>query len=244
MRTVISPKLLKLANNVAKIPFMKTLLRPLYYRYKQSVNNRRNSIFLKNGVDILKEFDSIMISNGINYTMTGGSMLGAVRERGFIKHDLDIDVAIWGKENPLRVCRILEENGFHLEHCFTLDNGSLAREDTYIKKDVSIDIFWVYDDGVQYHCDFQPVPGAVSWDDSMKQYGHVQCRRVEIPFSENMLRLPFENIEVNVAENFDEWLSTRYGRDYMIPNPRWTNAEHPLIKKWIGAKPNFTRFEI
>ena len=51
-----------------------------------------------------------MLSHGVNYMMVAGSMLGAVREQGFIKHDFDIDVAIFAKEGPDRVQQILEQN--------------------------------------------------------------------------------------------------------------------------------------
>ena len=45
MRTVLSPKLIRIANNVAKIPFMKSLLKPFYYPYKQRITDNRNKVF-------------------------------------------------------------------------------------------------------------------------------------------------------------------------------------------------------
>lgn len=239
MRTVLSPKLIRIANNVAKIPFMKSLLKPFYYPYKQRITDNRNKIFLKYGESVLKDFDALMLSHGVNYMMVAGSMLGAVREHGFIKHDFDIDVAIFAKEGPDRVQQILEQNGFALRHSFQLEGGKLAREDTYEKHNVALDIFYVYEDTVQYLCEFKFVEGCTSWIDSMERAGHVLCNRVEVPLSERVIRVPFESIEVNVPENYHEWLSTRYGTDYMTPNPGWHNGSHPCIHEWEGMKPIF-----
>lgn len=45
-------------------------------------------------LDLMIQFDSLCVSNGIQYTLHGGSLLGAVREHGFIPWDDDIDIAM------------------------------------------------------------------------------------------------------------------------------------------------------
>ena len=78
------------------------------------------------------------------YTLIFGSMLGAVREKGFIKHDVDIDVAMWAEDYSPRVQKSLEEAGFKLDHRYLIDEGVLAREETYVKNDVSIDVYCIF----------------------------------------------------------------------------------------------------
>lgn len=47
---------------------------------------------------LLKKFHKLCIDNDIKYTLHGGSMLGAIREKGFISWDDDADIALMREE--------------------------------------------------------------------------------------------------------------------------------------------------
>lgn len=221
MRISLSPRLVKIAHLASKIPGIKPLLKPVYYRYKRKIDNNRNSQFLAYGLITLKEFDQVMKSNNISYALFAGTLLGAIREQGFLKHDLDIDTVMFNDSRPHNLVDILAQKGFKLHHSFEIDDGKKGREETYVKNNVTIDIYYVYNDNLfpTYQCDFHCYGKAVSWKDSMKKYGRVETRRIEFPISRETKDVPFESIKLPVLQNAEEWLCCRYGSDYMIPNP-------------------------
>ena len=50
--------------------------------------------------DILCKIDEICRMENIPYMLAGGTMLGAVRDQGFIPWDDDIDIFVWRKDYP------------------------------------------------------------------------------------------------------------------------------------------------
>lgn len=247
MKNVLSPSLVRFAHRVAGIPFAKKLLKPFYYAYKRSLVNKRNKAFLDNALNTLEAFDACMQNNGYPYTLIFGSMLGAVREHGFIRHDVDIDVAMWKEDYDDGVQKALEEVGFKLDHRFLIDDGESAREETYVKDDVSIDVYCIFPpiDEYPYICSkWRPVSDSVSWENSMKQYGYVTGKRLEMPIKKSITRVPFESITLPVVNNADEVLRFYYGNDYLSPNPKWVERDdYPYRKPWLEKKAIYLKWE-
>lgn len=235
MKHQLSDGILEIANKVAKIKGVKSLLKPIYYPYKRYLEARRNSSFLKNGKNVLQQFDKAMNEGGYFYTLAFGTMLGAVREHGFIKHDLDIDVYMWSEDWSTKLQTHLKKYGFELLHCFLVDEGALGREETYIKDNVTIDIFYLYPpiDKYPYCCDFLMYPGTATFRQSISEHGGLIPRRIELPISKNRTNIQFEGMSLFIPKNYDEILSFRYGPDYMIPNPNWSfKSDNNHVTVW------------
>lgn len=60
-------------------------------------------------IEILSYFDNICRANNINYSLIGGSLIGAIRHKGIIPWDDDVDV-ILDKDSYEKVIKILLEN--------------------------------------------------------------------------------------------------------------------------------------
>lgn len=237
-----------------KIKFVKPILRPLAKLYYSSLDKREKrriealkKAFLENGLKVLESFDQVMTANGYKYSLAFGTMLGAVREHGFISHDADIDVFMWIEDFDNRLIEILTQSGFILKHTFIVDDGKCAREDTIEKDGVQIDIFYIYPalEGRKYTycCDFIPIDNCRSREQSLDKYGGLLPRRLEMPTSKELVRVPFERLSLPILKNAHEFLSFRYGKDYMTPKPNWTNGENPYIVRWVEKKAIFIEYK-
>lgn len=65
--------------------------------------------------EILCVFDDICRQNQIDYALDGGTLLGAVRHRGFIPWDDDIDVVIWRKDYSRLIHALKAQLPLHLK---------------------------------------------------------------------------------------------------------------------------------
>lgn len=222
----------------------------LYKVYRKYVNRRHQKKFEKDcahlrsyGMDILQKFDTCMRELNIPYTLAFGTLLGAVREHGFIKHDDDIDYTMWIDDYRPEMIEELEKYGFKLVHSFSVDGDRFGKEDTFLINDILVDIFYVYPsvDKNPYCCWFVDQPGCRSRKQSIKKYGGLFTRRIELPFNKSSYRVLFGNLSLPIPTNYSEILSLRYGEDFMTPKPGCKSPTDAVIDwpKKLGIYKSF-----
>ncbi len=186
----------------------------IYYKPQQ---RRYNAYFAAHKLEVLSEFAQCMDLHNRPYVLFAGTMLGAIREHGFIKHDHDIDTGMWIDDFNQNVVDELAEAGFRVLHSFSIDNDRLGKELTFehLRTGIHIDIFFFYPPYKEspYFCDFVHEEG-------MKVHERLP-RRIELPFVKERRKVPFETTEFYVPGNVEELCALRYGPDYMVPNPKW-----------------------
>ena len=234
------------AHKIAKVPFAKNLLKPFYYPYKNRIERKRNATFRKNALEVLSAFDEAMTGAGYRYVLMFGSMLGAIREKGFLAHDLDIDTGFWAEDYDEDLIPTLERAGFRLVHTYTIDDGRSAREQTVERDGVTIDLYYIYPalDEYPYVCSkWRPVGSCANVQESMRVHGYITGKRLELPMDHSIVRVPFENLFLPVPGNAHEVMRFYYGDDYMNPDPKWQEASsYPYRKPWPEKKAVYQEF--
>jgi len=61
-------------------------------------------------LSMLKDFHQFCVGNEINYSIIGGTLLGAIRDKGFIPWDADVDV-VMNRENYDKLMKVVEAMG-------------------------------------------------------------------------------------------------------------------------------------
>ena len=73
-------------------------------------------------LDIMKDIHEFCVKHGLHYTLAYGSMIGAVRHKGFIPWDDDIDILMPRKDWELFSKLFVSKKGYHLLSAYSQDN--------------------------------------------------------------------------------------------------------------------------
>ena len=226
------------------IPGIRKILGPIYTRLVyEPIRNKEIHLFQKNALRILREFDNICKDCNIGYCLFWGSLIGAVREHGFIKHDFDIDVAVWKDSYSDRFKEELINAGFTHKHRFLIDDGESGMEDTFEKDGVAIDLFYFYKgrDNKSYCTSFDYMEDCITWEECIKKYGNVKIYKFFFALPSSFEYVPFENISLPIPDNYDDILRSYYGNNYMTPDPNWRGGE-PEKNRWLGKIVKFEKY--
>ncbi len=77
-------------------------------------------------LDILQDVHNFCVKNGIKYTLFGGTLIGAIRHKGFIPWDDDVDIAMTREEYEKFIHTYKSEKGYKLFSRENSDNVYLA----------------------------------------------------------------------------------------------------------------------
>ena len=93
-------------------------------------------------LDLLEQFDSLCKKLNLKYTLSSGSLLGAVRHKGFIPWDDDVDVAMPREDYEILIKEANKHllDGYFLQH-FTTDKNSI----NYFAKLRNLNTTWIID---------------------------------------------------------------------------------------------------
>lgn len=211
----------KIKNFLSKIglfDFIRKIVIKPYYNYKSYV-------FRKHSLEAFNRCLNAFEKTNKNYWLEFGTLLGAIREKNFIKHDLDIDFAMLYSEKNEALSRELEKNGFKKEKEIYLESSKKVVYEAYnFNNKFSVDIYYfIKNEGELFFYNFFRDKN-LSYSETIKKNGGLNVELIKFPLVE-LQRYSFKNRLVNIPKKYKEHLEITYGKDYMIPKKSWDNFE-------------------
>lgn len=178
----------------------------------------KNILFRMFAKEILIKVNQALSDAKLFFWLDYGTLLGAVREKGFIKHDEDLDFGMFINDSE-KVASILNLAGFKLfSYCRVIGGkGTIQR---YIYKGVSFDIYFYEKDEETkniYCYSFTKYDGEKYIKGKTSK---VLVQKLTLPYA-GFKNIHFMGEIFNIPANSVEYLTTLYGDTYMIPNPNF-----------------------
>jgi len=200
----------------------------------------------KNALKILLSVTKILDKYDIAYYLDFGTLIGAVREKGFIPWDDDIDISILDNKDINKIPEVLKEIKKELKYrtyLITFEESinkrykdkktiyhntiDFAKKDDYQIAKIRSNKFWRFGRGAtkmdiffKYEKD-----GYLYW------FADGQVNRIAQEFvPKDLIEIDFYNIKCKIPKNYDEYLTNIYG-DWKTPNKEWIEKDGISIVK-------------
>lgn len=171
----------------------------------------------RHGYRLLSEIDALMLRNGYPYYCEAGTLLGLIRDKGFIPHDDDIDLGlIPDSVNPIQVLKTLLDAGFRFVAAHKYDGRFI--EFTVEKYGIPVDFFLHHKSEKEGFYDeiFLRYYPDVNYP-SDKNNSALLFRYVA---TQGLKRYSVHGIEVNIPTNEREVLASLFG-PWETPDPNF-----------------------
>ncbi len=211
----------KFFSDIIKYVYRHTLVR---YR-----NYQRNKLFRQYGAETLWKLNQAFQEIGIPYWLDFGTLLGAIREQGFIEHDLDIDVGLFLDDRTEKIREVLSKFGFVLKREIAIDDGRYGLEETYEFNGVSVDLYYYKKENDKIITHGFTKKDGMSWEKTLIEYGGYLVREIYLPYS-GLSKIYFLGYEYPVPDNPHKYLKSFYGENYMVKNSKWDYRNAGSVK--------------
>ena len=179
----------------------------------------------------LEDMKTILDENNQKFFLVCGTLLGCIREKKFIEHDLDIDLGIFSDQYDKTIeNKILNSDKFSLVHRLGELNKSYEISFRHING-IKIDIFLHYkiEKNIYYAASFYGL-----CDKKPEKY----CKwKYKI---DDLINYKFFDKNYLIPKNYTEYLKDRYGEDWKTPkNYTYKEGLNGLYKNLMGGNNNY-----
>ncbi len=231
-------------NILRKIKFFveknKTIANIFRYIYRRTILQirfkKQNSLLLQNGKEIMGLINEIFYSLEVPYWLEYGTLLGAVRDKGFISHDIDIDLGLFLSDYSVSIEKKFQEKRFTKIRKILIDDGLFGLEETYEYKGISVDLFYFKKENNKIIGYIFTNKEGLSWEKTVKDYGGYLVKEITIPWDGNIKSIQFLENVYPIPASVGEHLAACYGNDFMIKNPNWKPSSMTKNRKMLDNK--------
>ena len=223
---------------MGKAIFMRDLVVKILVRiglYKPVVNiiNRIKETFQARrvrhlGVETLREANAACEEASIIMFPAFGTLLGAIRDKGFISYDFDLDVGVTPDVTPDTIHESMRRHGFVLTKQTYIPEVGVT-EETYHRKKVGVDVFYYFAEGDDWYAYCPRKHEYKDWKEANASDGFPVARSY-VPKSE-FEKTDFLGIQINVPVRAHEWLKDIYSDSYMTPIKNWKTRIKPTKER-------------
>lgn len=214
------------------------LFYPIYTLFaKPRLILKKQQLMSDHAHDLLSHLDDTMNKLNIFYWLDCGTLLGVIREKTFITHDIDIDVSMFIEDYTPQLDKELQASGFILKHTISIDednNIPSGLEYTYEFKGIGLDIFFYIAKEKQMCYHYFMREKNKSKEYTINKHGGLLVAQMCVPNS-GFTKVAFIDRSFNIPLDSNTHLETIYGADFMTPNSKWKpdlNRYKPLEGKF------------
>lgn len=218
---------MNLKYKIKQIVYKNPLLKKLFSVTVQQARSKSWQKKLKiNGWDMLSKISSALKKQGIDYFLDSGTLLGMIRESGFISHDTDMDLGVLYENGftEQKLDKALTSIGLKRHHAFYFHDKPAVI--TYSFDSIAVDFFMYFKTDIPnrwaQYCFERNVWKTYPSDDVFDVY------QADCPIT-GLKTIKVNNLELSVPKNAEEYLASIYTENWRVPNPNWNYLDSPRI---------------
>ena len=212
---------------------------PIHRLYRLYSVPHRKRMLKKYGRDALAHLAEVIEKHHIPAFAAYGTLLGFVRDNGFLPHDDDMDIGILpGAWTPQRLLKVLleEDEGFSFLFAFSY-NGRVT-EFKLQYGEVPIDFFFYEDDGENFFTgSYHYLPNVEYPTPNANSAQRVCETRIE-----SLSKIKVYGIDFPIPANSERVLECLYG-NWRVPDENWNDNMYPGITDLPGFAYSITKEE-
>lgn len=164
----------------------------------------------------------LLIQNHIRFWLMAGTLLGAVRERNFIQHDNDVDIAIWAEDRD-RFIEIIQNSDWYFFQIWRREIGVIRHG--YIRNESKIDVFCMdKDNDSAYMYLYMKNPLSSVWDTEWRFKFPKELFEELIPYN-------IDSVKCFIPKEAESILDLEYTQNWRTPDKTWINNNAPCFDK-------------